>query len=729
MSSMITFAANNELFRKRKRVHKACDSCKKRRKRCIHTFDEDDDHASTNPGGASTEATEDAQESSSAAAEGSSAVRQPGHPVDLMGRGHDDGRRAPPPRFIGYLSPEAVMSGHIREPISGEKVGGWVTTTHETEGSTTEKDQNGTPPNVTVQNAEESLIKSALQSYLDAVGVSTMPDAQSADVLLAVYFEYVNPLLPVVDQKTFYDRKHSGDGSRMLLQAMCLVASRHEGIAHHLYLSNNPNLLAPREFAKKLYAAIVAGLHANLEKDRITIIQVLTLISLYSEGVDGADAASMHLVQAIHHAHTIGLQFGRQQNNEKSEAMEKLFWCLWSLDKINATIHGRPQYMHERDNQLENWTAKPERRRTPFAIWLVLAAILDRVIELYRPGCDPSITGLEDVFPGFEDIIGEIGDQLKGPIVAALELFYHAVAMASHKSRSITDPVRSTPSSVRQSLSAVRVISILSNEFPSDLPPLPIVPYALALAMTVAYRQFRRSKLQGHKNRAKEDFKNCCKLLEKLRATWWTAGCMADLGAAALKQADRSTNRRQQQQESRTAATNVWKAGTASHPHSRDAGASMPPSKTLPDPSSLSSSSSSSSSAPPAVPGAPHHVGAVNLDPSQSASASPPIPTLPPVSVPSMLAAAPQPAISSERGGTSAPLASTTASTPAAIPSGTEHTPASSLSGEFNNESPDWLNFDNAFENMDTLLGSGGADLSTELLRGLDWDWTLRTGA
>ncbi|KAK7530602.1 fungal-specific transcription factor domain-containing protein [Phyllosticta citribraziliensis] len=715
MSSMITFAANNEFFRKRKRVHKACDSCKKRRKRCIHTFDDDDDHASINPTSTSTE---DAPPAEGSSAAGPSRELLPGHHV-----GHDDGRRVPPSRFIGYLSPEAVMSGHIREPISGEKVGGWVTATDEAEGSTTERDRNGTPPNVTGQDAEESLIKSTLQAYLDAVGVSTVPDAQVVDVLLAVYFEYVNPLLPVVDQKTFYDRKHSGDGSRMLLQAMCLVASRHEGIAHHLYLSNNPNLLAPREFAKRLYAAIVAGLHANLEKDRITVIQVLTLISLYSEGVDGADAASMHLVQAIHHAHTIGLQFGRQQNNEKSEAMEKLFWCLWSLDKINATIHGRPQYMHERDNQLENWTAKPERRRTPFAIWLVLAAILDRVIELYRPGCDPSVTGLEDAFPGFEDIIGEIGDQLKGPIVAALELFYHAVAMASHKSRSITDPVRSTPSSVRQSLSAVRVISILSNEFPSDLPPLPIVPYSLALAMTVAYRQFRRSKLQGHKNRAKEDFKNCCKLLEKLRATWWSAGCMADLGAAALKKADRSTNRRQQ--ESKTASSrNAWKAGTASRPPSSDVGANWA-STTLPDPS-----------APTAVTGSSHHSGAANpnANPSQSAGTSPSVPTLTPVSVPSMLAATPQPAISSERGGgpnTGAPLTSTTASaTAAAMPAGTEHTPSTgSLSGEFSNESPDWLNFDNAFENMDTLLGSGGADLSTELLRGLDWDWTLGPGA
>lgn len=31
MSSIITFAANNDLFRKRKRVYRACEACKKRR--------------------------------------------------------------------------------------------------------------------------------------------------------------------------------------------------------------------------------------------------------------------------------------------------------------------------------------------------------------------------------------------------------------------------------------------------------------------------------------------------------------------------------------------------------------------------------------------------------------------------------------------------------------------------------------------------------------------------
>ncbi|KAL1616739.1 hypothetical protein SLS56_011305 [Neofusicoccum ribis] len=678
---MITFAANNEFFRKRKRVHKACDSCKKRRKRCVHTFDAEEaplhpdspsgndsltSHPSFHPGHPHAHAASTSTSSSYDA-------QAPGFPESdhAAGRGNgpEDPRLAPGSRFIGYLSPEAVMRGQIRE--QGSKCGGWVPATPEDDPvpppSARDPSEIATPAGPAPSDGGVSRIDKALQVYLDAIGVNVIPPDRNVDILLGIYFEYVHPLLPLVDQRHFYVRHTAGEPLTMLLQAICLVASRHEEARDHLYLSSDPTLLLePREYARKLYAALVAGLNANLEKDRITLIQILALMSLYSEGVDGADRASMHLVQAIHHAHTIGLQFGRQRNVPKGESTEKIFWCLWSLDKLNASVNGRPQYMHERDNQLEAWTARPDQRRTPFGIWLQLAGILDRVIELYRPGCDPRVTGLENDFPGFEDIIGDGGDRLRGPIVAALELFYHAVAMLSHKSRSITDPVRSTPSFVRQSLSAVRVISILSHEFPDDLPPLPLVPYALALAMSVAYRQYRRSKLQGHKNRAKEDLKTCCGLLNKLRATWWCAGCMADLGSAALSKAEKAeqySHAEQAASASGTRASDAFRVEPAT-PSSNDSTRNAAESQEMETPASTTVRS------------------LLNMS-----------------TVPQMMAGQPQHTVSSER---------------------IEQTPPNSA--EFNNESPDWLNFDNAFENMDTLLGSSGADLSSELLKGFNWD-------
>ncbi|KAB2579976.1 hypothetical protein DBV05_g1321 [Lasiodiplodia theobromae] len=452
MSTMITFAANNEFFRKRKRVHKACESCKKRRKRCVHTFD-GDEAPDSSPGTDSLLPQPNLLPGAHAtpiSAAGSYDAQAPGFSdPDQAARltGPDDPRLAPGSRFIGYLSPEAVMRGHIRE--QGSKCGGWVPATpdDDPEPSPSARDHSvdGADAGPAPSENGQSRLEKALQAYLEAAGVDVLPPQRNVDILLGIYFEYVHPLLPLVDQRHFYTRRSAGEQSTMLLQAICLVASRHEGARNHLYLLSDPHLLLePREYSRKLYAALVAGVNANLEADRITLIQVLALMSLYSEGVDGADRASMHLVQAIHHAHTIGLQFGRQRNVAKGESTEKIFWCLWSLDKLNASVNGRPLYMHDRDNQLESWTARPEQRRTPFGIWLQLAGVLDRVIDLYRPGSDSRVTGLEVDFPGFEDIIGDGGDKLRGPIVAALELFYHAVAMLSHKSRSITDPAVSS---------------------------------------------------------------------------------------------------------------------------------------------------------------------------------------------------------------------------------------------------------------------------------------------
>ncbi|OJD28688.1 fungal specific transcription factor [Diplodia corticola] len=709
MSTMITFAANNEFFRKRKRVHKACDSCKKRRKRCVHTFDVEEpalhpDSSSASNSFPAQPVPPGAQRANAAptSAAGSYDAPAPGFPEpDHAARllGPDDARLAPGSRFIGYASPEAVLRGHIRE--QGSKCGGWVPATpdDEPEPSPSARDhsEDGADAGRASSESGASRLDKALRAYLDAVGVNVVPPQRHVDFLLGIYFEYVHPLLPLVDQRHFYTRRSAGEQSTMLLQAISLVASRHECARSHLYLSSDPSyLLEPREYARQLYAALLAGLNANLEEDRITLIQILTLMSLYSEGVDGADRASMHLVQAIHHAHTIGLQFGRQRNVPKGESTEKIFWCLWSLDKLNASMNGRPQYMNERDNQLENWTARPEQRRTPFGIWLQLAGILDRVIELYRPGCDSRVTGLENDFPGFEDIIGDGGDKLRGPIVAALELFYHAVAMLSHKSRSITDPVRSTPSFVRQSLSAVRVISILSHEFPDDLPPLPMVPYTLALAMSVAYRQYRRSKLQGHKNRAKEDLKTCCSLLNKLRATWWCAGCMADLGAAALSKAEKAEQRN----------NGILAVGAAADETTTNPLARIKPSSAFRSEQPVTPSSDDVSNGNTTAPTTAKERG----DEAQSPTSSTVRNLLNNMSsaVPQMMAGGqPQHAVSSERSEQTRMTTATTASTAA----------------DFNsNESPDWLNFDNAFENMDTLLGSSGADLSNELLRGFNWD-------
>jgi len=507
--------------------------------------------------------------------------------------------------------------------------------------------------------------KEAIDAYLSAFNADLLPPPEHLDALLSIYFSSIHPILPIVDKTELTDRNSRDSPSVLLQQAICLIAAKHTRARPHLTFDDSI-VLTPRDFAKRLYKSITTALSVNMEMSKVLLIQVLALLSMHAEGPAGNEQASLHLSQAIHHAHTLGMQFGRARSDDRAEFATQLFWCLWSLDKLSGATSGRPLLIHDQDNNLESPVSKPELKRTPFGIWLQLAGALDHVITFYRPNIDPKATGWEEGFPNFEEMLGEEGSTLDSPTLAVLELFHHCVAMWAYRARSINDPIPSTPSYVRQSLACVRTISILTKECPEDLPPLPVVPYAVSLSTAVSYRAFRQTRLASHRKRSKEDLEACCKILERMRDSWWSAGAMADLGTAALKNAEGPTRR----------------GSTTTHALSQH-----------PTP----------------------HVNGHHREPQTPSAMSCSIPA----------ASSSQPTTTDTNMPT--PAFVHEASLPTMDPNGVQLDPQPFAGFELMS-SQDWLNFDNAFENMDTLLGSSGADLSMELLRPFSYDaWAFQS--
>jgi hypothetical protein len=334
-----------------------------------------------------------------------------------------------PPNFLGYLNPEAVL----REQVHGERgkpadsprhppIGQWIEERDQAIASNQALSASSRISETGPHSNQEVKVSRALQQYLDAVGVDILPPPHSQEVLLNIYFAYVHPLLPLVDHELFLEQYQQSRVPNMLMQAICIVASKHATAEKVLVWQDGQTPLSPREFSQRLYNAVIIGIEAKLEKNRVVLIQVLALISLHCEGPDGAEQASMHLAQAIHHAHTFGLQFGHQWKNQSSDSqgnLEDVFWVLWSLDKINACMNGRPLLMHDRDNSLRQLPSDPEKRSSPFGIWLQIAEMLDKVIDYYRPGRAAEETGWEtDDFLGFEEMVGDGEDKLEGPIMS-----------------------------------------------------------------------------------------------------------------------------------------------------------------------------------------------------------------------------------------------------------------------------------------------------------------------
>lgn len=144
---------------------------------------------------------------------------------------------------------------------------------------------------------------------------------------------------------------------------------------------------------------------AELEPDRLTRIRVLALMSLHCEGYEGAEAASLHLCQAIHQAQTVGLHLQRP-GWTAADPLTKLFWCLWTLDKLHASLGGRPILLADCDIGIGKPDLNARQTRGAFEVWLAISDLLATVISFYRPSAETTC-GWEEGFPAFEDIVGE----------------------------------------------------------------------------------------------------------------------------------------------------------------------------------------------------------------------------------------------------------------------------------------------------------------------------------
>jgi hypothetical protein len=329
-------------------------------------------------------------------------------------------------RFVGALNSETFFhfTAAENEPDqpTGNLVGVWQ---HRNErDSYDDQDEIPSLANVDdqrrVKPPQPSDIYGSIRPFLIEEYNSVMPTLDDQKALVDIYFAGLNELLPILDEESFRNSWDNGTLSPTLLQALCLVAAKECRAARHLSLKGSG--LSITDFCRHLYKAIKPAINNGFEQDKLTLIRILALVSLHVDGPDEAEESSLHLMQAIHHAHTLGLHLDKESSDEPRD---RLFWCLWSLDRLSACINGRPMMIHDRDIGAE----LRQSQYTPikaFRIWLKIAKMVGQVIELYRPTHDATIAGAgwEDNFPTFESIV--LGCEGLSLPITAIGTFYFA---------------------------------------------------------------------------------------------------------------------------------------------------------------------------------------------------------------------------------------------------------------------------------------------------------------
>ncbi|KAI4727761.1 hypothetical protein E4T49_04425 [Aureobasidium sp. EXF-10728] len=297
-------------------------------------------------------------------------------------------------------------------------------------------------------------------------------------------------------------------------------------------------------------------------------------MSLYSEGPEGTVDASMHLSQAIHHGQTIGLHLGRSSGHGGSQT--RLFWSLWVLSNFNAGLNGRPRQILDLDIGLKLDEAY-EISAPGTRILLAISQLLTRIIGLYQPTAALDIVGIEEDYESFENILDRCGAwDLEPNVLTSLEIYYHGVAIISHRARATSRPLLPTPSSLRQELSALQIVTMLRHVSPKNLVPLPLIPYGISLAVSAFYNQLRYARTQTKRTAAREHIDSCVQALEQLSEWSQPAKNMALLGRKALEQTAHMAAATVSPELHRTSRTHAgpaeWRPAGPPHHHLDQAG-------------------------------------------------------------------------------------------------------------------------------------------------------------
>lgn len=461
--------------------------------------------------------------------------------------------------FVGDLNPEAIFlaatSPQTTSPQEHEGVGIW----------STRKSMDNIRASLsgsTRQLAASSLfdtdpvVSRLLLPYVQDQCMKLLPDKTHYIALETIFFEEVQSLLPVLDVSAFHMLPENSHSKILLKQALCLAASTNTQATSHLNLDLG-QILSRKEFGGKLSRAIRWSLDLGLVKEKLVLIQVLMLLCLFTQLSEEKHLSADLNGRVVSLVQTLGLHLRTEKNRKDHMYVTRLFCCAWALDRLNAAFHGRPVLMHERDfgHDMKECIARQD---PAFQLMLRVADLLDQVISLYRPTNELCGEISDATIPAFEKLLDDSGaHRVKSHLIATIETFYHAVAMLSCRPQTSQGGVPKSSTNMiahaRQSLSASRVTFIVGEEFHGQLSLLPFVPYSLSLALRVSYRELRTSKTPIFRARARKQMVEQCRLLRQLGEIFWSAVVMVELSEQTIREMDKVTFNiisRQQEQQS-----------------------------------------------------------------------------------------------------------------------------------------------------------------------------------
>lgn len=391
-------------------VPRACLDCRRKKKRCIHhgtAAQSRESPQAASPGNASA--------SDLSRPDPSSDVQRPhrsprstqdfsthAERTGAMGADRQDMTYV---RFIGDLNPERELLSGSPEAVKQIKnsVGVW-----HPDSSGKDSGVDSSPFSATSLCSHFSpLTRQLLVPIMNEQCLDVLPPEQDLQALETFFFANIFPMLPAVDEAKYRARSLHSPDRILQAQTICLMVHTNIAIRKHLKLAGQDAPLSPTAFALRLLGAMRFNIELALTTDKAILIRTLTAMSLFAYGRETLELTSQFFVRAVHMAYTVGLHLQRGKDDKDREELDGLFCYVWSVDRLQAALQGRPVIMHEQDMPITP-TERLRNQSPELQVLTRISIILEKVIALYRPRSQDRELPSEEL-PSFEEILSECG--------------------------------------------------------------------------------------------------------------------------------------------------------------------------------------------------------------------------------------------------------------------------------------------------------------------------------
>ncbi|KAI9044266.1 CeGAL family transcription factor [Aspergillus affinis] len=199
------------------------------------------------------------------------------------------------------------------------------------------------PPNMRGSRSRVTELDNLELDILHQRGAFLLPPKPLCDELVDAYFQWVAPVVPIVNRSRFmrHYRDPKNPPSLLLLQAILLAGSR---------VCTNPQLMdangSTTPAAMTFYKRAKALYDANYEDDRVTIVQALVLLGWYWEGPEDVTKNVFYWTRV---AMVVAQGSGMHRSVESSQLTKpdkrlwkRIWWTLFTRDRSVAVALGRP---------------------------------------------------------------------------------------------------------------------------------------------------------------------------------------------------------------------------------------------------------------------------------------------------------------------------------------------------------------------------------------------------